>query len=279
MISASSPFQIGIMLGRLSAKYNQPLQSFPLKTWLQEIKSAKSLNLDCIEWVEDGVSDLENPLFSSEGRSCLVKLQEDNKMYIDSICCHSFISGGLISQNIHHRKQWIKRLQSILGWASEIKSKAIIIPLMERSAINNSLKENIFLDSMNQIKVNHDVKILLETDLPAVSSLRVLKEVNADHFGLVYDFGNATQLQFDIYNDIQLLHSVIGEVHFKDKDLISSYRLGCGKTNFLLAAKALNEFQWKGRCILETPIFHDWEAEANHNVAFAKKFISSLKLS
>ena len=76
-----------------------------------------------------------------------------------------------------------------------------------------------------------------------------------------------------------MLHKVIGEVHFKDKDLNNSHRLGSGETNFKLAAKALNDFKWKGRCILETPIFNEWQIEANHNVAFTKKFLSTLKLS
>jgi ATP phosphoribosyltransferase len=53
-----------------------------------------------------------------------------------------------------------------LKWAKEISAKAIVIPLMEGSTINNPIKENIFLDSMHQIKSdNNDVKILLETDL------------------------------------------------------------------------------------------------------------------
>ena len=267
------------MLGRLSAKYNKPLQSFPSETWSEEIDSAKNLKLDCLEWVEDGLSDGLNPLFSSKGRKHLVKLQQDKKISIDSICCHSFISGGLISPENITRQQWIERLQLILEWANEIKSKAIVIPLMEGSAINSVIKENIFLDSMHQIKAeSKDVKILLETDLTAVKSLEIIKKLNKDHFGLVYDLGNATQLQYDIYQDINLLHNLIEEVHFKDKDLNNSYRLGSGETNFKLAAKALYDCKWEGRCILETPIFNDWQIEANHNVAFTKNFISSLKL-
>ena len=266
------------MLGRLSAKYNKPLQSFPSETWSEEFDRAISLKLDCLEWVEDGLSDSANPLFSSKGRERLLKLQQDKKISIDSICCHSFISGGLISSNKIARKQWIERLQLMLEWAKEIGSKAIVIPLMEGSTINNSIKENIFLDSMNQIKSNNnDVKILLETDLRAEHLLEMLQKLNQDSFGLVYDLGNATQLQYDIYQDIQLLHNVIGEVHFKDKDLNNSYRLGSGETNFKLAEKALRDFKWEGRCILETPIFNEWQIEANHNVAFTKKFISTLK--
>jgi len=268
------------MLGRLSAKYNEPLQSFPSETWSEEFDRAMSLKLDCLEWVEDGLSDSINPLFSSKGRDHLLKLQQDKKISIDSICCHSFISGGLISSNKIVRLQWVERLQLILKWAKEISAKAIVIPLMEGSTINNPIKENIFLDSMHQIKSdNNDVKILLETDLSAEHSLEILQKLNNDSFGLVYDLGNATQLQHDIYLDIQLLHNVIGEVHFKDKDLNNTYRLGSGETNFKLAAKALNDFKWEGRCILETPIFNEWEIEANHNVAFTKKFLSTLKLA
>ena len=266
------------MLGRLSAKYNKPLQSFPSDTWSEEFDRAVSLKLDCLEWVEDGLSDSINPLFSPTGREHLLKLQQDKKIFIDSICCHSFISGGLISSKKFVRQQWIERLQLILEWAREIGSKAIVIPLMEGSTINNSIKENIFLNSMYQIRsYNNDVKILLETDLSAEHSLEILQKLNNDSFGLVYDLGNATQLQHDIYLDIQLLHNVIGEVHFKDKDLNHSYRLGCGETNFKLAEKALRDFKWEGRCILETPIFNEWQIEANSNVAFTKKFISTLK--
>ena len=67
------------MLGRLSPKYNQPLQSFPINSWAQEFDNASKLELDCIEWLEDGVSDENNPFFSSAGRKRLVKLQKQTK--------------------------------------------------------------------------------------------------------------------------------------------------------------------------------------------------------
>lgn len=279
MIPEQQHFKLGAMLGRLSAKYNQPLQSFPLETWKEEFSNAVNLNLDCIEWVEDGSSDDHNPLFSANGRNDLLELQIHHSISIDSICCHSFISGGLISLDESVRQFWIKRLNLILKWATDIHASSIILPLMEGFAVHSPIEEKIFIDSMNQINVSdHNVRILLETDLVAKRALELMQKLNKDYFGMVYDLGNATQLKFNIYQDIALLCNVIDEIHFKDKNLDTSYRLGYGGTNFEEAAKALNDFNWKGRFILETPIFHDWYTEAHHNVEFAKNLISSIKI-
>jgi len=267
------------MLGRLSPKYNQPLQSFPINSWAQEFDNASKLELDCIEWLEDGVSDENNPFFSSAGRKRLVKLQKQTNISLDSICCHSFITGGLISSDKVTRKQWIERLKLILKFAREINSKSIVIPLMEDSSINGELVEDLLLDSMNQVSnLEHEIQILFETDLSAKKSSNILKKLNQNHFGLVYDLGNASQLGHDVYHEIELIHDLIGEIHFKDKDLNNTLRLGDGKTNFELAAKALKDFQWSGRFILETPIFNNWMTEARHNVSFAKNIISSIGL-
>jgi L-ribulose-5-phosphate 3-epimerase len=278
LITDQQQFKLGVMLGRLSAKYNQPLQSFPLNTWKEEFFNAKNLNLDCIEWVEDGNSDFCNPLFSAIGREDLLKLQHTHSISIDSICCHSFVSGGLISPDQSIRHLWIERLNTILRWASEINASSIILPVMEGFAIKNLIDEKLFLDSMKQINFTvSDVKILIETDLEAEKVFQLTQMLNTDHFGVVYDLGNAAQLQFNIYDDIELLCNVIDEIHFKDKDENGSNRLGNGNTNFDDAIKALKICNWMGRFILETPIFNNWELEAHHNVEFAKNFITSIK--
>ena len=93
----------------------------------------------------------------------------------------------------------------------------------------------------------------------------------------MFDLGNASQLNYDLYKDISDLHHLIGEIHIKDKDLSQSTRLGEGNTNFTNGFRALRDCKWHGDFILETPIFSNWEVEARHNFSFAKKLVDSFK--
>ena len=268
------------MLGRLSNKYHQPLQSFPVITWQEEFDNAASIGFDCIEWVEDGFSDEENPLFYPEGRQALKDIQKIKKVYIHSVCAHSFISGKFISSNRIERMHWIDRLESIINFSNDIGAEAIILPLMEDFSVKSIEKEKLLIESFREIKPLPDnLKILLETDLSAKNTLNLLNKIDRSDIGIVYDLGNSTQLNYDLYADIKSLHKVIGEVHLKDKDFSKSFRLGDGNTNFESAAEALKECKWQGNYVLETPIFNDWKQEAEHNFLFAQNLISTIESS
>ena len=272
--------KIGSMLGRLSNKYHQPLQSFPVITWQEEFDNAASIGFDCIEWVEDGFSDEENPLFYPEGRQALKDIQKIKKVYIHSVCAHSFISGKFISSNRIERMHWIDRLESIINFSNDIGAEAIILPLMEDFSVKSIEKEKLLIESFREIKPLPDnLKILLETDLSAKNTLNLLNKIDRSDIGIVYDLGNSTQLNYDLYADIKSLHKVIGEVHLKDKDFSKSFRLGDGNTNFESAAEALKECKWQGNYVLETPIFNDWKQEAEHNFLFAQNLISTIESS
>jgi sugar phosphate isomerase/epimerase len=269
---------IGMMLGRLSEKYNQPLQSFPINNWEEEFDNAARIGFDSIEWVEDGFSDKENPLFNSGGRQSLKDMQKIKKVYIHSVCAHSFISGGFISSNKVEREIWIDRLKLIIDCSNEIGSDVIILPLMDDFSINSIEKEELLIDSFSKIPpLPSHLKILVETDLSAKTCLNLLNKIDRSDLGIVYDLGNSTQLNHDLHEDIKCLHHIIGEVHLKDKDNSASFRLGNGNTDFEAAFKALRECKWQGRFVLETPIFNNWQQEAEKNFLFAKRLISSIE--
>ena len=272
--------KIGVMLGRLSNKYNQPLQSFPIRSWEEEFDNAARIGFDCIEWVEDGLSDKQNPFFDYKGRKNLKNIQKLKKITINSICAHSFITGGLISPIQVERMYWVDRLRFIIDCSIDLGIEHIIIPLMDASSINSAEKENLLFKSFSEIEaIPSGLKILFETDLSAKDSLNFLNKINRRDIGLAYDLGNSTQLNHNLYSDILSLNPFIGEVHLKDKDSSNSFRLGLGKTDFKAAAKALKECDWQGSFILETPIFNNWEQEANSNFLFAQGLISSIKSS
>lgn len=271
-------FKIGAMLGRLSDKYDQPLQSFPVNTWEEEFSNAADIGFDCLEWVEDGFSDSHNPFFTINGREEIIKLQEIHRVEVNSICAHSFISGGLSSNDEKLRDESIEKLQLIINHSNDLNISRIIIPLMEGASINSKNELELFKDSMNKMFFpNLNLKILLETDLDAENCLDFFRNFNEKNIGIVFDLGNASQLNYDLYKDISDLHHLIGEIHIKDKDLSQSTRLGEGNTNFINSFKALRDCKWNGNFILETPIFSNWEVEARHNFSFTKNLLDSFK--
>jgi len=271
-------FKIGSMLGRLSSKYNLPLQSFPVDTWEEEFINAADIGFDCLEWVEDGFSDLQNPFFTLKGRKEIMKLQKIFRVEVNSICAHSFISGGLSSSEDHLRNESIKKLQLIINHSNDLGISRVIIPLMESASISSKKDLVLFKDSINKIFFpNLNLKILFETDFNALNCLNFFKNFNKKNIGIVFDLGNASQLNYDLYKDISDLHHLIGEIHIKDKDLSQSTRLGEGNTNFINGFRALRDCKWHGDFILETPIFSNWEEEARHNFSFAKKLVDSFK--
>jgi len=82
---------------------------------------------------------------------------------------------------------------------------------------------------------------------------------------------------FDIAQDLERLHPVIGEIHIKDRYINNggSQRLGNADTSFDIAATSLSRLCWSGSVVLETPIFDDWRTEAEHNISFTRHWLDS----
>ena len=63
----------------------------------------------------------------------------------------------------------------------------------------------------------HDVRLLLETDLPAPECAELIQGLNEQWVGVCYDTGNAISLGFDAVADLELLHPWLVEIHIKDR--------------------------------------------------------------
>jgi len=266
---------IGIMQGRLSNKLGA-LQSFPWEDWRQEFLRASSIGFNQIEWLVDGDSVSKNPISTIEGRKEIAKLQATHKVSIKSLCAHIFIDGGLLDSGANYIKAKTNFLK-ILEYAFEANIEFVIIPLMDEMSIKSNDSKAKFKELLCEVLVNSDIRILLESDLPAIELKAFIKDVGLKNVGIVYDLGNATAMGYDIETELLLLHPYIGEVHIKDRFINNgkSVRLGFADTPFYRAVDVLRKLSWQGPFILETPIFDNWKEEAEVNFLFTKKFVNS----
>jgi len=269
---------LGIMQGRLCEKPGRPLQSFPEHAWRDEFQRAASLGFDAIEWVLDGINDIDNPVATTKGRNEIFELCGRYGIRVPSLCAHAFIDGSLLEIGARGQRSQ-DHLWRVLDWAWATEIEFVVLPVMEKMSLATQRAYECFL-SIFQNKLNGIGPILLlESDLPANKLHTLIGDLGATRLGIVYDLGNATAMGFDIINDLNLLHNSIYEIHIKDR-LYSdgvSVRLGEGDTPFGSVSQNLAKLNWGGQVVLETPIFHDWQGEAQHNIKFAKKWLNGMR--
>jgi len=265
------------MQGRLSQKKDQPLQSFPIKTWEDEFKNASLIGFNKIEWLIDGLSDDINPIFSEDGRLKIKKLCRENNVSVDSVCGHFMMSGDILSNDKDISSMELKKLNSALLASKNAGISFFSIPLMGSLSLKNENNKFRILDLFNNY-ISHDrPMILLETDIDA-KELRDFFKNLTNEFGVLYDLGNANALNFDICSELKMLKDLIKEIHIKDRKNHGgeSCSLGMGGTNFQEIFSTLKEINWTGDFVLETPIFNDWEVEARKNYSFSSNLLNLL---
>ncbi len=264
----------GIMQGRLSDKPGQSLQSFPWESWREEFSRANSIGFDQIEWLVDGNGDDKNPITSVDGRKEIADLSIKYDVSVKSLCAHTLIDGKLFGESVDLENAKDK-FSKILLWASEAKIEFVILPIMDAMSIQSDNSKEKLKKILHEVVNNNSPKVLLESDLPAIQLKEFVDEVALDKVGILYDLGNATAMGFDIENELKLLHSMIGEIHIKDRFFNNggSDRLGMADTSFNTAIKTINKLSWSGTFVLETPIFNNWKDEAEANFAFTRQMI------
>jgi sugar phosphate isomerase/epimerase len=264
---------IGIMQGRLSDKIGEPLQSFPAKEWRKEFSYAEKLGFDQIEWLYDGLNDENNPIKSDFGIDEIIKLSNNHKVKVNSLCAHKFLDGTLFDNNFSENAK--EELSELLLKSTKANIDYVILPIMDSMSINTNAKKEKLKNILDDVLNSNSPIILLECDLPAVDVKNFIDTLSSDNVKVLYDLGNATALGFDIKEELILLNDTIGEIHVKDRFFNGgmSSSLGSADTNFELAAKTLSKLLWSGSVVLETPTFNNSYAEAEKNITYAQNWV------
>ena len=62
--------KVALMQGRLSPQVGSKFQYFPITNWSNELKQARKLNFNFIEWI---ISDFSNPVFNNYFKKTIKK--------------------------------------------------------------------------------------------------------------------------------------------------------------------------------------------------------------
>ncbi|TGM80971.1 sugar phosphate isomerase/epimerase family protein [Leptospira bouyouniensis] len=246
---------LGVMQGRLLPKFNGRYQAHPVGYWQDEFPIAKSLGLDCIEFILD-YNDYEiNPLMSEVGIQELTKIVNETGIKVVSICADYFMEAPLHSNDSKVVANSQKVLSLLLKNAKEIGVNDIVIPCVDQSSLRSeSDKKSFFENLLPLVKEAEDLDIhlSLETDLGPKDFLHVVKMFNSKSVTVNYDIGNSASLGFDPKEEFEAYGNYITDIHIKDRKLnAGSVELGTGNAEFNKVLSLIQKINYTGPFIMQ----------------------------
>jgi len=270
---------LGVMQGRLSPRPPQaPPQTFPWKTWEAEFHHAKALRVDSIEWLVTADRTSDNPIRHSAGRARIRQLIAETGVRVLSVCADYFIAHPFFRVTPAERSKSVSLLMGLIGEARAVGAATVLIPVLEAAQINSQAERDELIAALHEplwLARSMNVRLGLETELPASEQLNLIGKFDHEHARIYYDAGNAAARGYDIALDVRLLAKYLCGVHAKDRMLGGgSVQLGRGAANFPAFFEALRETRYTGPIVLETPIQTDYANDARGNLDFVRRHLA-----
>lgn len=210
----------GIIQGRLLPKFKSNYQAHPVGSWESEFKIARDLGLINIEFILDAYLYNENPLLSDKGIEQIKKNIKSSKVQVKSICTDIFMTWPLNNLEESEKIYFHNLMYKLIINASKIGVLDIVIPFVDHSSLKNENEMEFvvsFLDSFEELCVEKNINLSLETDLKPVEFLRFLKKFKNKNIRVNYDSGNSASNGYKLEEELKLYGHLISNIHIKDR--------------------------------------------------------------
>lgn len=247
--------KIGTMQGRLLPKYKGKYQAHPIGYWQEEFKIAKTLGLDCIEFIFDYHKAKDNPLLKPAGLEEIKKLVNLSDVKVLSICADYFMHAPIHSDNTKIVESSLEILNMLIKNASLIDVSNIVIPCVDQSSLKNKKDINNFvvnIKSVIKLAEKKNINICLETDLDPKTFGNMIDSIGSKNVTVNYDVGNSAALGYDALEEFKAYGYKITDLHIKDRLLGGkSVKLGTGNADFSKILHLLSLYEYKGIIIFQ----------------------------
>jgi L-ribulose-5-phosphate 3-epimerase len=266
--------EIGIMQGRLSIPASK-VQSFPWHSWQEEFDRARVCKLNSIEWLFDAEDYEQNPIWLEDGRQKIAQLITERGVQVRSVCATYFMAYPFCRVPNENRLQSINVLNLLIPRAAALGISVILLPVLEENELRTANEKQQLLDSLQEPLVladQYNIKLCLETELPAEEYRKLIMDGGSRSLGIYYDVGNATARGYSVDSDIRMLGPNLWGIHIKDRRRGGpSVPLGQGAAEFQAMFEALIDVEYSGSLIMETPVGLDPLASACSNLNFIER--------
>ena len=236
----------GIIQGRLLPAFKSNYQAHPVGSWESEFKIAKELSLSNIEFILDAYLYNYNPLLSNEGIKKIKKNINSSQVGVKSISTDIFMTWPLNKLKESEKIYFHNLLHKLIINASDIGVVDIVIPFVDNSSFKNENEMDFvvfFLDDFEELCIEKNINLCLETDLKPDEFLRFLKKFKNKKIRVNYDSGNSAANGYKLEEELKLYGHLISNIHIKDRLFKGApVKLGCGVAEL----KGIKEFIHNG---------------------------------
>lgn len=249
---------IGIMQGRLTKPKGRGIQFFPFDNWEQEFYDAKEIGINEIEFIFDYDNYVQNPLWTSGGRTKLKEVLQKTGIRVSAVCFDYFMRYPFFKMQEWERENTRKKnteiINVVLDAMLDIGADLIEIPLVDSSSMKMAEEKEVFRQWLSSIidMTDSRIRFALETDLPPKEFLDYILSFHIERLGANYDSGNSSGIGYDLYEEVKTLQEHIFNIHIKDRIYHgTTVSLGTGSADFEALFKGLSEIKYSGNFILQ----------------------------
>lgn len=253
----SAPF--GIMQGRLSPPEDGRFQSFPRRSWREELSRASQAGLTYIEWIYDEYGASANPITTEEGVAELNYLKQKAGVKTPAICADWLMDFPLIRCSEEERRQRESVLHNLLRWAKGVDASRVVLPFVDASSIRTEDEKVTVLGVLERALPLSDelgVELHLEADFGPVEFAAFLSRIPHASVKVNYDSGNSSGLGYVASEEFAAYGHRIGSIHIKDRERlpdgkVATKSLGHGSADFDDVFRSIRKIGYSGGLTLQ----------------------------
>jgi len=241
-----------------------------------EFEAAAEMGFDGLELVF-GAGDYErNPVWTPEGAAELKRKAEAAGIELPSLCTGYFNQRGLAAPEREVRETGIEVLLHLIDQCADVGMSNILVAFFAAGEIKEAKQEDYVVAAMERCAPKareRNVKLALETTLPAERFRRLLERINHPFVGIYYDLANPVMWGENPAEGLDILSDFVLQIHIKDRDEEgTNVMLGQGKVDFPAVVETVRKIGYDGYMVLETPAGTD---KTRTNLEFIKKQMDS----
>jgi L-ribulose-5-phosphate 3-epimerase len=249
----------GIMQGRLSPPEDGRFQSFPRRSWREELLRAREVGLNYIEWIYDDYGASCNPIASEEGIAELNALKQEAGVKTPAICGDWLMDHPLIRCSQEQRLQREHVLHNLLRRGRGIGASRVVLPFVDASSIRTDEEKSVvveFLERALPISEEVCVEMHLEADFGPAEFASFLARIPHPNVKVNYDSGNSSGLGYIASEEFAAYGSRIGSIHIKDRlrlpdGKVATKPLGEGSADFDDVFTSIRKIRYSGGFTLQ----------------------------
>ncbi|MBT3270065.1 sugar phosphate isomerase/epimerase [Candidatus Poribacteria bacterium] len=237
---------------------------------------AKNLGFTGIDVTLGRRNTREHPMWTRAGLRGILDHRNSTRLDIPCINVERFESMGLAHPNARVREGAGKVLNALIPRAAALGTWAVVVPLDGRGQPFGRVRQKTVAEVLRDVAPaaeSHGMGINIRSAADTKVILRLLDDVGSETVRVEHDIAHSVLLDRDPAADIRALGGAVAQVRLRDIDAGGSLcPLGVGTVAYQPIVEALDEIDFDGYVVVDTPHGADTVAAAAANLAFVHEY-------